>query len=70
MKFSKEKMANRLINNGMFKMVDHEAIEIMIDLNGQEVQPYCWKNIVMDENVGWCIGKSGQGHYVNLDDCE
>ena len=69
MKFSKDLMMKRLEKEGMLDQVDEEIIKIMDDLDGQQVSSNCWNRQVYDEPVYWCVGKSGEGQYVNELDC-
>lgn len=68
-RFSKELMLKRLEEQGMLDQVDDDIIKIMDDLDGQEVTESCWRRQVYDEPVYYCIGKSGEGNYVNENDC-
>ena len=71
MVFKMYKMISRLESQGMSKSdIPIDCMAIMNDLDGCEVNTHCWNNVVMGENVGWCVGKSGDGHEVNLKDCE
>ena len=67
MRFSKEKMIERLVKQGLAKEITPDVIEIMDKMDGKEVQEYNWRNVVFDENVGYI---SEFETYVNLDDCE
>lgn len=68
-RFSKELMIKRLEKEGLGSKINDEIIKIMDDLDGQEVSDYCWNRQVYNEPVYWCIGKSGEGQYVNELDC-
>lgn len=69
MKFSKQKMIDRLTAAGKADVIDEFVMEIMDDLDGQEVSTACWQRRVMGLPVFWVIGKSGGGTYVNENDC-
>lgn len=70
MKFSKQKMIERLMKEGKGDQITAEIEEIMNDLDGQEVTEQCWDRQVKDEPVYWCVGKSGNGNYVHELDVE
>ncbi len=67
--FSKDKMMERIKEHGMEAMVDDKALAMMDNLDGQEVTASCWERVVKGEPVYWCVGKDGQGSYVNENDC-
>lgn len=69
MKFSKEKMIERITAEGREDMLTPDVISIMNNLDGQEAHTQCWKRVVMDEPVFYVIGKDGNGEYVNENDC-
>ena len=69
MKFSKQKMIERVTKAGQADMIDEDAMRIMDDLDGQEVSVSCWQRQVMGLPVFWVVGKSGKGNYVNEADC-
>lgn len=66
MRFSKEKMIERLVREGRANEIRPEDIEIMDTLDGEEVEEICWRNVVFGENVGY-IEKHKM--HINLDDC-
>ena len=68
MKFNKEKMIERLIKEGLANKITSEIISVMDDLDGQSVDANCWDRQVKGEPVYWCVGKSGNGYYVNEND--
>ena len=70
MKFSKQKMIDRLKEEGRYNLITEDVRTTMDDLDGQVAKSNCWERIVNDEPVLWVIGKSGQGRYVNEVDCE
>lgn len=70
MVFRKKLMLERIKNEGNMQLVDDTVLKIMDNLDGQEVTPACWRRQVYDEPVFWCVGKDGEGMYVNEDDCE
>ena len=67
--FSKTKMMERIKEQGMENMVDDNVLRMMDNLDGQEVTASCWERVVKGEPVYWCVGKDGQGSYVNENDC-
>lgn len=69
MKFSKEKMIERITAEGREDMLTPDVISIMDNLDGQEALAQCWQRVVMDEPVFYVIGKDGNGEYVNENDC-
>ncbi len=69
MYFSKEKMIERITNEGRADMIDDQIIAIMDNLDGRWASPSCWRRQVYDEPVLWVVGKDGNGKYVNEDDC-
>lgn len=69
MKFSKQKMIDRVTAEGRADMIDEGAMQIMDDLDGQEATTACWQRQVMGLPVLWVVGKSGKGNYVNENDC-
>lgn len=70
MKFSKQKMIDRVTKEGKANMIDDEVLKIMDNLDGCQATISCWRRQVYDEPVLWVIGKDGTGQYVNEDDCE
>ena len=70
MKFSKQKMIDRVTKEGNANMIDDEVLKIMDNLDGCQATTSCWRRQVYDEPVLWVIGKDGTGQYVNEDDCE
>lgn len=69
MKFSKQKMIDRLTAEGRADAITDEIIAIMDNLDGQEAIASCWKRQVHNEPVYYVYGKDGHGEYVNEDDC-
>lgn len=69
MVFSKEKMIERLKKSGRGAEITADIVAIMDDLDGQEATSSCWDRWVKGEPVLWVIGKSGEGQYVNENDC-
>jgi len=70
MKFSKQKMLDRIAKENRMHLVGETELAIMDDLDGQDVIANCWQRTVMHQPVYWCVGKSGEGNYVNENDCE
>ena len=70
MKFSKQKMIDRVTKEGNAYLIDDNIIKIMDNLDGCEASTSCWRRQVHDEPVLWVVGKDGTGEYVNEDDCE
>ena len=70
MKFRKQKMIDRLTQEGKADQITKGIEVIMDDLDGQEVDTQCWDRQVKGEPVYWCVGKSGKGHYVHELDVE
>lgn len=70
MRFKKQKMIDRLTNEGLADQITPEIVAIMDNLDGQEVSENCWSRKVLDQQVYWCIGKDGTGFEVNEQDCE
>ena len=69
MKFSKQKMLDRIKAEGRMDLVGETELGIMDNLDGQPVKKICWDRAVKDEPVYWCVGKDGKGEYVNENDC-
>lgn len=69
MKFSKQKMIERLTAEGRADAITEGIITIMDNLDGQEATASCWKRQVYGEPVLYVYGKDGQGEYVNEADC-
>lgn len=69
MKFSKQRMIDRLIKEGLTDKITGEIIAIMDNLDGQEANASCWRRQVLDEPVYYVTGKDGHGEYVNENDC-
>lgn len=67
--FNKAKMLERIKSEGRMDMVGETELAIMDDLDGQEVTASCWERVVKGQPVYWCVGKSGEGQYVNEKDC-
>lgn len=72
MKFSKDKMINRLTQEGKADMIDDEIMAIMDSLDGQETLPAAatWSNRVKGEPVLGAYSKNGEFFEVNIADCE
>ena len=70
LKFSKNKMLERIKKEGRTDLISETEIAIMENLDGQTANPNCWLRIAMDKPVLWVVGKNGKGEYVNEDDCE
>lgn len=68
--FRKSKMLERLTAQGLREQVTPEAEKIMDNLDGCETTASCWRRVVFGEPVLWCVGKDGNGEYVNENDCE
>ena len=68
-KFSKQMMIDRLTKEGLADKIDEGILAIMDNLDGQEATTACWNRQVYGEPVLWCIGKDGEGHLVNENDC-
>ena len=69
MKFSKQKMIERLTKEGRADMITDEIMAIMDNLDGQEADASCWRRRVYEEPVYYVVGKDGKGEYVNENDC-
>ena len=69
MKFYKEKMIERVTNEGRADLITPDVIEIMDNLDGCDANPSCWERQVHGEPVYWVVGKDGTGQYVNEKDC-
>lgn len=69
MKFSKQKMIDRVTAEGRADMIDDEVRAIMDDLDGQPASTACWERQANGQPVLWVIGKSGKGNYVRESDC-
>ena len=69
MKFSKQKMIERLTREGKADQIDDEIEAIMDNLDGQEASSSCWNRQVYGDPVLWVVGKNGHGDYVNEEDC-
>lgn len=70
MKFSKQKMLDRIAKENRMHLVGETELAIMDDFDGQEVTASCWARVVKGLPVYYCVGKSGNGDYVNENDCE
>ena len=70
MRFSKQKMIDRLTREGRADMIDKQALEIMDRLDGKEATTSCWQRQVYGEPVLWVDLGDGAGEYVNEFDCE
>lgn len=70
MRFSKQKMIDRVTREGRADMIDKQALEIMTKLDGKEATTSCWKRQVYGEPVLWVDLGDGKGEYVNELDCE
>lgn len=69
MRFSKQKMIERLTEEGRADAITESIIAIMDNLDGQEATASCWKREVYGEPVLYVYGKDGNGEYVNEADC-
>ena len=45
-------------------------IKILDDMDGQYATPSCWRRQVHGDPVMYVVGRSGEGRYVNENDCE
>ena len=70
MRFSKQKMIDRVTAEGRADMINDEVIRIMDNLDGQECTTASWHRQVYDEPVLSCKGKDGKYYDVNENDCE
>ena len=70
MRFSKQKMIDRVTREGRADMIDKQSLEIMTKLDGKEATTHCWRRRVYGEPVLWVDLGNGEGEYVNEDDCE
>ena len=68
-RFSKEKMIARVKREGREDLLDETTLAFMDNLDGQPCETSCWRRQVYQEPVYWCIGKDGEGAYVNENDC-
>lgn len=50
--FSKKKMLDRVEKEGLSHLLSPDILALLDELNGKEVDNYCWRNYVMDENIG------------------
>jgi len=71
MKFSKEKMIERITREGRKEMIDENVMKIMDNLDGQAASDLAgrWVRHVIGKPVVWVIGKDGRGEYVLEEDC-
>lgn len=69
MKFSKQKMIERVTREGRADMIDAESLAIMDNLDGQEAHTNSWRRQVYGEPVLVCTGKDGKVYNVNENDC-
>lgn len=69
LKFSKQKMLDRIKSEGREDLIDDKVKQIMDNLDGQMTNPHCWQRVVNDEPVYYVVGKDGTGNYVNEKDC-
>lgn len=67
--FKKELMKKRIEREGRISEWTEEVEKIANDLDGMPADTICWAAVVKDEPYAWCVGRSGDGHYVNLGDC-
>ena len=70
MRFSKQKMIERLTREGRSNMIDDSVLSIMDNLDGQEVTTSSWQRQVYGEPFMACRGKDGGYYNVNEEDCE
>ena len=68
-KFSKQRMIDRLKNEGLEDQITPEIIAIMDNLDGRNASASCWRRRVYDEPLLYVVGKDGIGEYVNEADC-
>ena len=71
MKFSKEKMIERITREGRMEMIDEIVVEMMDNLDGQVASDRAgrWMPHMIGKPVMWVIGKDGLGEYVLGEDC-
>ena len=69
MKFSKQRMLDRIKSEGRMSLVGEKELALMDNLDGMECDVSCWQRVVYGEPVYWCVGKDGNGMYVNENDC-
>ena len=69
MKFSKQKMIERIIKEGKAEMLTEGILEIMDNLDGQECHLNSWRRQVYGEAVLACYGKDGRIMDVAEVDC-
>ena len=67
--FSKEKMIDRLRDEGRFNEIDDEILEIMDNIDGMEASPNSWRRQVFDDAVLSVKGRDGKYYDVNELDC-
>jgi hypothetical protein len=70
MVFSKQKMIDRLTQEGKAGEINEDILAIMDNLDGQPVGSNSWHRQVYDEPVYTCEGKDGKSIDVNENDCE
>ena len=70
MRFSKQRMIDRVKQAGLGDRLTEDIIKTMDNLDGQEATAGCWLRQVHGEPVLWVVGKDGIGEYVNEEDCE
>lgn len=70
MKFSKQKMIERVTREGRADMINEDVLAIMDNLDGQETHENSWRRQIYDEPVLAVQGKDGRWFTVNEEDCE
>lgn len=69
MRFSKQRMIDRVKKAGLGDRLTEDIIKTMDNLDGQEATASCWRRQVYGEPVLWVVGKDGTGEYVSEEDC-
>lgn len=69
-RFYKMLMLNRLAEEGRTEQIDEASMKMMDNLDEQPAYENCWRRVVNDEPVLWCVGKDGKGVIVNESDCK
>ena len=69
--FKKQKMIDRLTNEGRINELTTEDYKLMDLLDGKEGTDYNWESFVNDRPLVWIFAKEieGGGAYVGLQDC-
>lgn len=68
--FRKQLMLDRIAKEGRMDLVTDVELAIMDNLDGCECEKSCWLRVVKGAPVYYCVGKDGEGLYVNENDCE